>query len=142
MAQFLLHVPLLALLAYGLYRRYRSSPLRGYFFPALALKLAAGVGLGLLYTYHYTYGGDTFLYHREASAVADWARTQPLPYLRFLGSGPLTDGAAAAQVSTFSQPRALAMVKLVSGLHLLTGNDYWLSGAWLSLLSFWGMWCL
>jgi hypothetical protein len=116
--------------------------LRGYFFPALALKLAAGVGLGLLYTYYYTYGGDTFLYHREASAVADWARMQPLPYLRFLLSGPLADAAAAAQVSTLSQPRALVMVKLVSGLHLLTGNGYWLSGAWLSLFSFWGMWSL
>jgi hypothetical protein len=139
---YLLHVPLLALLAYGLYRRYGSSPLRGYFFPALALKLAAGVGLGLVYTYHYTYGGDTFLYHREASAVADWARMQPLPYLRFLGSGPLTDAATAAQVSTLSQPRALVMVKLLSGLHLLTGNGYWLSGAWLSLFSFWGMWSL
>ena len=137
-----MHIPLLALLAYGLYRRYGSSPLRGYFFPALALKLAAGVGLGLVYTYHYTYGGDTFLYHREASAVADWARTQPLPYLRFLGSGSLPDAVTAAQVSTLSQPRALVMVKLVSGLHLLTGNSYWLSGVWLSLFSFWGMWGL
>ena len=65
---YLLHVPLVALLAYGLYRKYRGSPLRRYFFPALAMKLAAGVVLGLLYTYHYTYGGDTFLFHREATA--------------------------------------------------------------------------
>ncbi len=138
---YLLHVPLLALLAYGLYRRY-GNPLRGYFLPALALKLAAGVVLGLLYTYHYTYGGDTFLFHREASAVADWARTHPLPYLHFLRSSVLPDAATAARVSTLSQPRALVMVKLVSGLHLLTGNSYWLSGAWLSLFSFGGMWRL
>ena len=138
----LLHVPLLALAAYGLYRRYGGSPLRRYLLPALALKLAAGVALGLLYTYHYTYGGDTFLFHREAAAVADWARTHPLPYLGFLRSGRLPDAATAAQVSTLSQPRALVMVKLVSVLHLGTGNAYWLSGAWLSLFSFWGLWCL
>ena len=142
MISYLLHVPLLALLAYGLYRRYGNSLLRRYFFPALALKLAAGVVLGGLYTYHYTYGGDTFLFHREGVAVADWARTHPLPYLRFLGSGLLPDAATAARVSTLSQPRALVMVKLVSGLHLLTGNSYWLSGAWLSLFGFWGMWRL
>jgi hypothetical protein len=139
---YLLHVPLLALLAYGLYRRYGKSPLSRCFFPALALKLAAGVVLGLLYTYHYTYGGDTFLFHREAAAVADWARTHPLPYLQFLQSSVLPDAATAARVSTLSQPRALVMVKLVSGLHLFTGNSYWLSGAWLSLFSFWGMWRL
>jgi len=138
----LLHVPLLALAAYGLYRRYWGSPLRRYFLPALALKLAAGVVLGLLYTYNYTYGGDTFLFHREAAAVADWARTHRLPYLEFLWSGRPPDAATAAQVSTLLQPRALVMVKLVSMLHLGTGNGYWLSGAWLSLFSFWGLWCL
>jgi hypothetical protein len=139
---YLFHVPLLALLAYGLYRQYKQGPLRRYFFPALALKLAAGVVLGLLYTYHYTYGGDTFLFHREASAVADWARTHPILYRRFLWSDLLPDAVTAAQVSTLSQPRALVMVKLVSMLHLFTGNSYWLSGAWLSLFSFWGLWRL
>jgi hypothetical protein len=139
---YLFHVPLLALLAYGLYRQYGNGPLQKYFFPALALKLTAGVVLGLLYTYHYTYGGDTFLFHREASAVADWARTRPFAYLHFLGSDVLPDATTAARVSTLSQPRALVMVKLVSILHLLTGNNYWLSGAWLSLFSFWGLWRL
>lgn len=142
LTSYLFHVPLIALLAGLLYRRYGGSSLQRYFFPALAAKLAAGVALGLLYTYHYPYGGDTFLFHREAAVLADWAERSPLAYLRFLFAGPLPDAATAAQLTTLTQPRALVMVKTVSVLHLLTGNSYWLSGAWLSFFSFWGLWSL
>jgi hypothetical protein len=142
LALYLLHSVLLLLLAYALYRRYSDSPLRKFFLPALALKLAGGVAVGLIYTWYYNYGGDTFLFHKEGSVLAGWAKRDITGYVQFLFTSRLPDAGVAGQLTFLTQPRALVMAKVVSLLHLATGSNYWLAGAWLSLFSFWGGWRL
>ncbi len=74
--------------------------------------------------------------------LAAWAGGNFPQYLRFLFTSYLPDPEVARQLTFITQPRALVMAKVVSVLHLTTGSNYWLSGAWLSLLSFWGGWRL
>jgi hypothetical protein len=74
--------------------------------------------------------------------LAGWAKRDFSGYVQFLFTSRLPDAGVAGQLTFLTQPRALVMAKAVSLLHLTTGSNYWLSGAWLSLFSFWGFWRL
>ncbi len=132
----LLHLVLLAALAYALYRR--ETALRVFFFPALVVKLLAGVSLGLLYTWYYS-GGDTFVYFQDARQFAALALSDPLRYVGIMWSG---QGLPGDVVFGMDEPRALFLVKVASVFHLFTQGNYWLIAIWFSTLSFLGAWFL
>jgi uncharacterized membrane protein len=139
---FLLHLPLIALLCWKLYQHSYRQPLISFYWWAVSAKVLAGISIGLLYTYYYSYGGDTFAYFEEASRLADFARQSPDTYFHLLF---FTDSGAEAFLSSLSswhQPRAFFMVKLVSVLCLFTLNSYWLCSIYLSLFCFYELWRL
>lgn len=126
-----LHVIILGILSWRSYLYYTGSPLRLYFFPALALKLTAGTALGLLYFLYYE-GGDTVNYHHDASVLAELARTDFSAYLNsFTGIYP-----EGPELIYSDQERALLTAKVFSVFYLLTGSNYWLSACYVSFLSF------
>lgn len=125
------HIILISLLSWHSYRSFTNSPLRLYFFPALVVKLAAGIALGLLYFVYYG-GGDTLIYHHDAAVLASLARQNFPEYVRAL-SGSYPEG---LDLTYIHQERALLTAKVFSVIHLLTGSNYWLSSCYVSFLSF------
>lgn len=116
-----------------------ASAIKRFFFPVLFYKLAAGVGLGLLYTYYYT-EGDTFGFFRDAMRLSEVARDDPGEYLRLLWGGG-TDH-PLWQVLDNQQSRSIFMVKWVSVVSLISGDNYWIATLYFSFFSFMGAWYL
>lgn len=116
-----------------------AEPLRKFFWPAFLLKMAAGIGIGLLYTFYYT-GGDTFNYFHDGITLAGFARRDATGYLAFMWD---TDaGAPIWRDLVFNDPRALFLSKVVSVAGLLTGSNYWVIACYFSLSSFAAAWYL
>jgi hypothetical protein len=90
-----------------------------------------------LYWQHYGQG-DTLLFHEEASLLADLARTSPEAYLKYVFSG----GDLPFQSFFPEAPRARWFSQLISLFYVVTSNNYWLSGIYLSLFSWGCFWYL
>ena len=119
-------------------RAFRNHTIYRYFWPSYAWKLFLGLALGYIYA-DFLGGGDTWAYRYDASLVAQWGWQHPWEYLRSLFSKSI-DPELLAQLQAAGQPRALFMVKMLAPFSALCGNDYWLMSAYLSSLSFMGMW--
>jgi len=111
--------------------------LKNLFWPALSIKLLAGVCLGLVYTYYYTVA-DTFVYFEDAGKIASLAHQDFKGYVNFL---ILNSNADALELS-FQEPRALFLAKVTSFFCLITASNYWVTGFYYSFLSFLGAWFL
>ena len=138
---FLIHVPLLCYWVWTFYRTQTHEPLRQWFWAALTLKCAAGIALGLLYLHHYPYRGDTFALFEESAVLSKLAFRQPDAYLGILLFDEF-NGFATANLLLQNQPRAFFAAKLFSCINLFTFHNYWLTGLYCSLFSFWGFWRL
>lgn len=131
-------IVLMGVFSFLLWRR-SPSALQKFFWPALLIKLLAGIALGLVYTYYYQ-ANDTFKFFTDAKILAASARSDFASYLRFLWSGnensPLWN-----QLRTV-EPRSLFFVKGLSVASLVTNDNYWISSLWFSFFSFTGCWYL
>ncbi len=116
-----------------------KSPMKNIFWPALSVKLVAGICLGLLYRYYYN-GGDTFTYFEEGTKLTALARSDVFLYVRFLWSGDESFDAWNSLISL--QPRALFMIKVVSVVNLFSHDNYWISSLYLSFICFTSAWYL
>ena len=117
----------------------RETLLRKIFFPALAVKVAAGIAVGLLYQYYYSVG-DTWLYFSDGRLLSTLARSDFSVYWQLLwgSEGELPASAAFG----FHEPRALFFVKVVSVFNLISLDNYWVVSVYFSLFSFLGAWFL
>jgi len=107
---------------------------------ALALKIVAGVAVGLIYKFHYQ-TGDTFEYFNESSKIATYLAGNPLQIVCiYFDTCEVQELTATLKYS--DQTRALFFVKVVSIFYLLTGGSYWLIGAYFSFISFVGIYLL
>jgi hypothetical protein len=125
-----------------LYQSSHRQPLTGFFWWTLAAKFVASIGIGVLYTYYYPYSGDTFTYFADAAKLASLARQEPVSYLRMLFFHEASTESFMASLQLWQQPRAFFMAKLVSVLCLITFNNYWLCGIYLTLFCFYELWKL
>ncbi len=116
--------------------------MRRFFWPALLLKLTAGIGLGLLYLHYYPYRGDTFAYFDDAVRLNQLAYQHPLTYLQSLFDRASVPTQIAAGLNTYPQQRAFFFTRVLSPICLFAGNNYWISSLYFSWFSFWGMWKL
>jgi hypothetical protein len=137
---FIIHIPTLFLIGILLKKRYKDEPLKRFFWPALLLKLAAGIVLGLLYIFYYQGQGDTFIFDQYANVLSDLFFTNPTEYLKvvFLNYIPETENLQFL----FIDPRLIAFSKIVSLLNIISFGSYWITSLYLSLFSFLGTWIL
>ena len=84
-AVLVLNLAFLLFISYRIWSLEKFS-LRTFFWPALVLKLAGGISLGLVYTYYYS-AGDTFHYFHDGVKLASLARTDAASYFGFLWAG-------------------------------------------------------
>jgi hypothetical protein len=136
-----LNLLVLAGLVWWLWKQSWEPCLRPYFFPALLLKLGAGLLLGVL-SFYFLGKGDTQLYYKRALLMIDMAHEQGIgTYLRYLFSNdpigtPLEGLQRPIYESAWNMPRLLSIPML------LTNGHYYLSSLYLSLFSFAGLWFL
>src|SRR6187549_3190835 len=104
------HILVLATFSFWFWKR-ESLSLKIYFWPALILKVVAGIGLGLLYRYYYTVG-DTFQYFDDGTKLAELARDDVKTYFAFLWSG--NESFDVWSTLVLREPRALFLIKIVS----------------------------
>lgn len=108
-----------------------TSPLHAVYWAALLAKCVAGIALGIIYSTYYD-TSDTFTFFQVAVNQADLARNDLFSYLNFLFS---------SQEGYFlGEHRTVFYIKITSILALLTGNNYWITSLYFSLLSFFAAW--
>lgn len=134
----ILNVGFIIFISYQIWRKEQTS-LRNFFFPALLLKLAAGIMLGLVYTYYYTVG-DTFNYFSDGVRLASLARTEIGSYLSFLWSSD--ESLPIWSELIYKQPRAMFLSKITSLFCVLTADNYWVISLYFSSVSFFCSWLL
>lgn len=123
---------LMATVVYLVWRRQPKS-MSFLVVPALLVKLTAGVSLGLIYTYYYDGIGDTMLYFEDSTVISAFARQNFGAYLSYLWNGR-AELTLASDVAV--QPRTLFLLKLASVFNLLSHDNYWITSAYFSLISF------
>jgi hypothetical protein len=134
---FILHLLILTTLSVIGWKKIQL--LRVFYWPALIVKLASGVLVGVLYTYYYSVG-DTFGFFQDAMLLSKLARADFLTYLNFLWNGD--ESFAIWSDLILVQSRSLFFVKFISCFSLITFDNYWLISLYLSFISFAAMWIL
>lgn len=109
------------------------------FWGALAFKMMMGAALGLVYLYYYS-ANDTWLFFKDATILANQAHNDFGGYLQFLWSS--NDGVDIWSELSNTQERSLFLVKIISLFTFITGNNYWISALYFSLISFFASWNL
>lgn len=134
----LVNVLLMAVLANRVFHR-QPDPLKKFYLPALALKLISGVGLGFTYMYYYK-AGDTLSFWQDGVGLAGALMDRPGDAFLFLWDESLVPD--LQQQFSHQGPRSLFFTKICGLLALVSGGNYWVMGAWLSLAAFAASWVL
>ena len=120
-------INLVAILGLALWIERKEDPIvRFLFWPALAMKLLAGIGLGLIYQHYYS-TGDTFSFFDQADLQARLFKTDPSAYFNFLWADSDSEWKGAA--------RSVFFVKMVSLVAIIAGGSYWITSLWFSFVS-------
>ncbi len=129
---------ILASIAFLCYKKLNYPFTQPFFYPALILKLLAGIGVGLIYTYYYR-NGDTIRFQLLANQLSNLANGNLKDYFLFI-----IQGGPSHHYSTLlglaEEPRTLYFVKILSLLNFITGGNYWLNSLYFSLSGFMGAW--
>lgn len=132
----LINIGFLFFVSFKLWQR-QERLIRSLFWPALTVKLVAGICVGLVYTHYYTVG-DTFVYFSDGQKLAALARHDLPKYIQFLWSGD--DSFQVWDSLHLLQTRALFMAKLTSVVNLISHDNYWITSFYFSFVSFLGAW--
>ncbi len=132
---------LLGLLLYLIWQQPTPNFFKNFFWPALLLKLGAGLLVGWLYQ-HYLSGGDTFVYQKQADILSAYAQQEPRNYLHFILTGEYPSEYLYNIMKFRGYSNSFFMVLLLHFLNFITHNSYYLNSFYFSLFSFWGCWQL
>ena len=124
--------------AWWLYGK-QTEDVKSYYWPALSVKLLAGLAVGWLYFFHYGQG-DTITYWHDGLLLPTRLSSDPWGVLKFFWSEETEPKAFAELIN--DKPRSLFFVKTCGILALLSGGNYWAMGLIISFVSFLGSWYL
>ncbi|MFL5728420.1 MAG: hypothetical protein ACJ75J_02935 [Cytophagaceae bacterium] len=138
---FLMNIPVLIFLSFFFARKTKDQPLRRFYYPALFFKVIAGVSVGLVYLWVYDGKGDTWTLFHKSVLLNDLLWEKPEIYFDyFFTNTPDLDAYLGDPMS--KAPRALIFAKILSLINIFSLNNYWVTGMYLSLFSFLGMYSL
>lgn len=116
---------------------------RLYFLPALGVKVAGAIALGIVYQFYYG-TGDTFVYHNLGSRIIWNAFVEsPATGVKLLfadNSNPGDIYRYASQIYFFRDPNSYMVVRIAFLLDLLTFSTYSATAALFAVISFIGSW--
>lgn len=128
MIYWIIHIVILGSISMLFYQRFNAGFPLWIYLSGLILKLTAGISLGLIF-YHYYQRGDTIVFFEEAKRVSE------LPFKEYFSTV-----FSPSNYTTSSHPRVLFFIKFLSFFTLITGNSYWISSLYLSIISFFSSW--
>jgi hypothetical protein len=116
---------------------------RKYFIPALTVRLAGALLLGILYQFYYS-GGDTFNYHTHGSRII-WEAflNNPSDGLALIFSSAEDNYIAyrySSHILFWGDPSSYFIVRLAALFDLITFSTYSATAALFAVISFVGMW--
>jgi hypothetical protein len=124
-------------LAAGFQRAFTASSQKLYWC-VFFIKWLVAMTLGLVYIYYYP-SGDTWTYFEEAKELSMLAKSDFAQYWKLL----LTNSDTSTVSHFFYvHDRSFLFVKFVSVLNLVSGDSYWITASYLSLVSFFCSWFL
>lgn len=122
----------------GLFYKRAAGEYPWLFCLALLFKMAMAVSIGLVYLHYYS-ANDTWLFFKDSTTLADYARQNFSSYLQFLWNN---ESQNVVIEITNMQERSLFLVKIISFFSLAGGNNYWIAAIYFSLVSFIAAWNL
>ena len=126
-------------------RRYvTNSKTRKYFLPALWVRFAGAIVLGLIYQFYYG-GGDTFNYYNQASVIYEAFLTEPIVGIKLmLSNGEINSEIFdyASRIYWFRAHSEYFVIKIVALLSLFTFNAYTTISLFFAAFSFCGSWLM
>jgi hypothetical protein len=125
-------------LAFWAYRA-QVVTVKKYYWPALAVKVIAGLAVGWLYFVHY-HQGDTIIYWKDAQAIAEMIMDNPSDAWDFYVQDDTEVQLAGSGAN--SKPRSMFFAKMAGIAALCCVGNYWIMACWFSLISFFGVWYL
>jgi hypothetical protein len=116
---------------------------RGYFFPALTVRIIGAIAVGVLYQFYYG-SGDTFMYHTYGSRHI-WKAFMDSPALGLKllladGTPPAGTYKYASQIYFFRDPQSYAVIRFAALMDLFTFSTYSATAVLFGCFSFCGMW--
>ncbi|MFT4737219.1 MAG: hypothetical protein ACI8QD_001813 [Cyclobacteriaceae bacterium] len=127
----MLHALVVGLILFTLSLFGRGAYPRWSYYLAFLLKATATIGVGYYYL-AIAVEGDTIIHFQEAVSFNNKYGSNPLTYFNAL---------VQADISNLSQNwRSVFFVKMISPIVLFTGNQYWITSLYLTLISFIAIW--
>jgi hypothetical protein len=121
-----------------------DSRYQNYFLKGLTAKMIGGIGFALVYTYYYTYGGDTMAYYGDAARITNYIFNSPLDGIRFLFD---PESVSTAESKDVIQKLRLQyngsefpVVRTAAILNILGMNSYFSTTIIFAFLSYLGIW--
>ena len=122
----------------GLFFKQAAGDYPRLFCFALLFKMIMAVSLGLVYLHYYA-ANDTWLFFKDATILADYARQDFGSYVKFLWSSDFQN--QTIEILSM-QERSLFLVKIISFFCFISDDNYWITAIYFSLLSFSASWNL
>ncbi len=117
---------------------------RRFFIPGLTAKIIGGLAFAMVYTYYYTYGGDSMAYYEDATSITNYFFHDAINALSVLWN-PENVSAPEAQelVRQFRlehKGTEFPVVRAASILNILGMNSYFSTTILFASCSFFGVW--
>lgn len=130
-------------IAFLLRSRVTDSLTRGFFIPALTVKIVGAIALGLIYQFYYD-GGDTFYYHTGGSRIV-WETFMENPikgFQLFMGMSQEGIYKFSSKIYYFGDPPSYFIIRMSTIFDFFTFSSYAGTSVLFSVFSFTGMWML
>jgi hypothetical protein len=114
---------------------------RGYYFPALTLKIFGALAVGFIYQFYY-HGGDTYNYHTWGSRIIWEAFMQnPADGLSLIFNSQDPDlYIYSSRIFFYNDPSSFFVIKVAALLDFITFSSYSATAVIFAFFSFIGMW--
>lgn len=117
---------------------------RKYFIKGLTAKLIGGIGFALVYTYYYSYGGDSLAYYEDAEKITEYFFLDPLAALELLLMPGSVESPETLQVANRLSMHRLGtefpVVRTAAFANILAMNSYFSTTVVFAALSYVGVW--
>ncbi len=139
--------PIIIILIYGVAYVIRASVTdevnRGYFIPALTVKIIGALALGFIYQFYY-HGGDTFNYHTHGSRhVWEAFMESPVDGIRLIlsdGSDPTIAYKYSSKILFLRDPSSYSVIRIAALIDIFTFSSYSATSLIFACFCFAGMW--
>lgn len=117
---------------------------QSFFLKGLTAKLIGGIAFALVYTYFYTYGGDTMAYYHDAELLTNYFFRDATGAVKFLlDPGSLVSQQRVTDIGVLNFGREgseFPVVRMAAILNIFALNSYYSTTILFAGLSYFGIW--